>query len=58
MNVCVLGQGMQPHWVRNKENNFAEEMINMLHGQFLVFQPQNLVVISITRSKSMFLTIC
>ena len=58
MNVSVLGQEMRHPWVRNKEIRFAEIMKNMLPGQYLVFQPQNLVVISITRSKCTLKILC
>ena len=58
MNVSVLGLEMHPPWVKNKEINFAKIMKNMLPGQYPVFQPQNLVVISTTRSKFMLTILC
>ena len=58
MNVSVLGQEMRLPWVKNKETHFVEIMKNMLPGQYLVFQPQNLVVISITRSKYTLKILC
>ena len=58
MNVFVLNLEMRLHWVRNKEIPFVNIMRNTLPGQYLVFLPQNLVVISIIRSKFMLTIIC